>query len=998
MHPSSPSTASVLRQVDSLGPPGTPVTMAEIGAAFDCAVERLDTSLDRLVSHRTLKVKQVGDHRRVWWRPAGRAVDPPDVGERQSDRQRGRRGVTDGSRPTADGHDGDRLHSLVFNQPVQFTGVLDPDGTLIDANESALRFGGLSRDDVVGRPVWETDWWRISTQTQRRLQDAVGRAAAGDAVRYEVTVRGSTRTVPFDFSLRPVTDDGEVTLLIAEGRDISELKDHELQFQQERDELESELSAVLDRVSDGVYSLDSQFRFQYINDRAKALLGVDDSTARGADIRETVETTARFRTALETAADTQTPVYFEDYYKPLDGWFDNAVYPSETGVSIYFRDITERKRLERELRTETEHFQTVLRNSPVVAFRLDTDLRYTWIGNPQEDFSAAEVLGKRDDELLSPEDAAAVLEPKQTVLETGEGLREEVTLDLPRGEVVYDLTIEPIFDTAGEITGLTATAVDRTEQTRTRDALRKSEEQLRFALRTADIGTWEVDLRTMESPVHSAQHDHIFGYDEPVDWSHAVFLDHVHPDDRAAVEASFEAAFETGVWAFECRIRRADGVQRWIVVEGAFHTDTDGEPSRAVGVVRDITDRKTRQRRELATLDHLYETVQDIAHLVIGSSTQADIEQVVCDRFDAAEAYTAAWVGRLDHTGPTIRPSTAGGDDDGQPVGCAAHPIPVDPEALTISGPIAAAIETGEVQLIHTCPTDPIYRQWSQSTPIRHRPGIVVPIRYETHVYGIVVIYTDRDGFEPREQETLGRLGRIVGHAINSIERKRALTADRATEVVVRSAALAEPFVAAADDETMTISIDRVVTLRGGRSLLYYTVTGIAPEQFSAIIERLSGGEVRLLEQLGTRSRLELSTEANTIHSVVASHGGWLTEAALREGCFEITIRIPLGTAVRSVLTAARTVYPDLRLVSQTTVTPSTRTPTDVFGTFAEELTDRQREALEVGYYAGFFEWPRETSGDELAELMGVTPATVHHHLRHGQQKLLSAFFDQPSQ
>ena len=842
MYP-SPSTASVLAAVDSLAPPGTPLTAAEIADGFDASAQAVDTVLAALVDEGRLETRAVDDHCRVWWQPPGHG-----------------------------------------------------------AAESLLG---------------------------------------------------------------------------------------------------ADLSAVLDRISDGVYSLDTRFRFQYINHHAQVLLGVDEPTARGQDIRETIKTTDRFRTALEAAIESQEPVFFEDYYEPLDGWYDNAVYPSETGVSIYFRDVTERKRLERELRTETEHFETALDNSPVVALRQDTDLRYTWVGAPIERYSPDDILGKRDADLLAPEDAATVEELKRTVLDTGEGVREEVTLHLPRGEVVYDLAVKPISDDAGAITGLTATAVDLTEQIRTREALRRSEEQLRLALQAADVGTWELDLRSEESPVRSLEHDRIFGYEEPVDdWSFEVFLDHVHPDDRAAVRDGFEAAFETGEWAFECRIRRVDGVERWIAAEGEFHSDGGDEPVRAVGVVRDITDRITQQERQLATLAEAHETVQEIAHLVIESPTRAEIEQVVCDRFDTAEPYTGAWVGRLDGGGTTVRPSTAGGSgDSGAAVDCTGCTISVERDAPTISGPIAAAIETGEPQLVHTSPTDPVYQQWSQSTPVRHRPGIVVPIQYESHVYGVVVVYTDREGFEPREQETLGRLGGSIGHAINSIERKRALVGGRATEVVVRSAALADPFLAAATDDSMTISIDRVVTLRGGRSLIYYTVEGIDPDRFGDLIQELADGTgVRLLDADDTRSRLELSTETETIHSLVARHGGRITEAALREGSFEITIRIPLGTEVRPVLDAARTIYPDLTLVSQTTVTPSTPTPADAFGRLAERLTDRQREALEVGYYAGFFEWPRETTGDDLAALMGVTPATVHHHLRHGQQKLLAAFFDQAAQ
>ena len=80
------------------------------------------------------------------------------------------------------------------------------------------------------------------------------------------------------------------------------------------------------------------------------------------------------------------------------------------------RDRTDQKQLERELRVEREHFRVALENSPFTAFRLDTDLRYTWLGAPHSDFDAEAVLGKRDDELLPPEAAETVMAPKREVL------------------------------------------------------------------------------------------------------------------------------------------------------------------------------------------------------------------------------------------------------------------------------------------------------------------------------------------------------------------------------------------------------------------------------------------------------------------------------------------------------------------------------------------------------------------------------------------------------
>lgn len=128
------------------------------------------------------------------------------------------------------------------------------------------------------------------------------------------------------------------------------------------------------------------------------------------------------------------------------------------------------------------------------------------------------------------------------------------------------------------------------------EELTESRERLNLAISAGEMGMWELDLQSEESSVRSPRHDQIFGYEEPLDeWDFDLFFDHVHPDDRAAVKRTFEAAFETGTLTFECRITRNDGEERWIAVEGTFHSDEGGEPDRAIGVVEDITERKANQ-------------------------------------------------------------------------------------------------------------------------------------------------------------------------------------------------------------------------------------------------------------------------------------------------------------------------------------------------------------------------------------------------------------------
>ena len=113
----------------------------------------------------------------------------------------------------------------IFDQTFQFIGLLEPNGNVIEANQTALDFVGLTSADVVGKPFWETPWWSTPT-AQRLLKQGIERSAQGEFVRFEVEHPGSdNRSVTVDFSLTPIVDEtGRVVMLIPEGRNISDRK------------------------------------------------------------------------------------------------------------------------------------------------------------------------------------------------------------------------------------------------------------------------------------------------------------------------------------------------------------------------------------------------------------------------------------------------------------------------------------------------------------------------------------------------------------------------------------------------------------------------------------------------------------------------------------------------------------------------------------------------------------------------------------------------------
>ena len=159
----------------------------------------------------------------------------------------------------------------VIDNMLGFVGVLDPDGTLYEASESALVAGGISRNDVVGRKFWECYWWCYDPSVAEQLRFAISRAASGERVRYDVAVRaaGDTRMM-IDFMIVPVHDySGQVTHLIPSGVDISERKQVESQYRETAERLESLYNSAID----GMVTIDARGIMLSVNPAAVKLFG-----------------------------------------------------------------------------------------------------------------------------------------------------------------------------------------------------------------------------------------------------------------------------------------------------------------------------------------------------------------------------------------------------------------------------------------------------------------------------------------------------------------------------------------------------------------------------------------------------------------------------------------------------------------------------------------------------------------------------------------------------
>ena len=158
-------------------------------------------------------------------------------------------------------------------------------------------------------------------------------------------------------------------------------------------------------------------------------------------------------------------------------------------------------------------------------------------------------------------------------------------------------------DDEGRVIGRFSSGADITERNRAVEALRTAEERMRFALKNADVGIWDMDGRTgafHASEILEAQ----FGV-QPGGFAGTfdAFVECVHPDDRSLVLETARKAMATGTdFSLKSRVIWPDGTVRWLIGAGRFFLGEDGQPVRGVGISQDVTER-TRDEEALKHVD-----------------------------------------------------------------------------------------------------------------------------------------------------------------------------------------------------------------------------------------------------------------------------------------------------------------------------------------------------------------------------------------------------------
>lgn len=401
-----------------------------------------------------------------------------------------------------------------------------------------------------------------------------------------------------------------------------------------------------------------------------------------------------------------------------------------------------------------------------------------------------------------------------------------------------------------------------------------------------------------------------------------------------------------------------------------------------------------RQRTELASLRQTNDVIRSVNRAITSVSSQREIERLVCERLVGEDRYTYAWIGEFDLETARLTPRAKAGLGGN---------VTVDSSISLADRYSAETVETviDHRQVAIETPTD---EREETETTIRYvtdqetdtGTAVLVPITHNQILYDVLIVYaTDHTSIGHREQDVFAELGETIGYALRTAEQRRALVGDADTEVVFEIDCEREHLIELSAAVDCTVSIESLSTRSDGRLRQFLLVEDTDPETFITYANRMGIDQPSVLVEREDCFVATLTIDGSPVVDCIAEQGVSLTEFRASNGQGRISMTIPETTDVRTLAKLFATTFSRAELRAKRQLDSMADTPHGFREQLEERLTDRQHETLQAAYHAGFYEWPRDNTGEAIADRLGIAGPTFLQHLRAGERKLLESLFEQ---
>jgi PAS domain S-box-containing protein len=379
------------------------------------------------------------------------------------------------------------LSNAIFDSAVEFIALVAPDGKLLHANRTALALVGARQEDALGRDFSEGPWWASNPSLKGRIREGVAAAAKGEQARFELDVPGAdgtTRTL--DFFLTPAHGEaGQVTMILAEGHDITARRGADAALQATL----ARLRGVLESALDPVISIDQYGTIQSVSRSIERVFGYKPEEVQGRNVSMLMPNPhrdshdgylANYRRTGQTNILGRTRE-FQAVRK------DGTRFPIELSVSRVdipgqpslftgiIHDISERRAAEEQLRQTEALLTGVIENATSIVFARDLEGRYTLVNKRFQGtwgLSREQLLGKTPNEIFPGALAEHVLTSDRRAIESGLPVETEEIVDFSDGPHTFMTSRVALQDPDGKPTGICGISTDITERKRAEEEVR----------------------------------------------------------------------------------------------------------------------------------------------------------------------------------------------------------------------------------------------------------------------------------------------------------------------------------------------------------------------------------------------------------------------------------------------------------------------------------------------------------------------------------------------
>lgn len=358
------------------------------------------------------------------------------------------------------------------------------------------------------------------------------------------------------------------------------------------------MTSILNRVSNGFIALDDNSCYTYVNKVAGEILQRNPESLIGKNMWEVFpeDKDGAFYQAYITAIQQKEPVQLEEYYPPAGLWMESHIYPSAQGVSIYFSDITKRKKAEQEIQENERN----LKQAEIVAkfghWKLLVDERMAYCSDGARIIYGADKNVFTNEEVMNfrlPEYSAMLNEEMRALLQDGKPFNVQFKIKRQNDGAIVDVhsTAEynpqerTVFGIIKDITE--SKNIERARQT-AEDSHHESEENLKRAELVAKLGHWKMNLK--DRIIYGSEGtlkvygvaNQTLSYDEIARFR--------MPEYDTMMDEAFRALSEEGIpFDLEYKIRRKSDGQ---IVDIRLLSEYDIKSKTVFGIVQDITERK----------------------------------------------------------------------------------------------------------------------------------------------------------------------------------------------------------------------------------------------------------------------------------------------------------------------------------------------------------------------------------------------------------------------